>query len=79
MINGVLFHRFYINGKSRNLQKLLRYLGGIVTSVLKADTAGCGCRFASPLFQDLSGLSSVLYSNDLRSEALSSRPSISSL
>ena len=33
MINQILFQ--FINGKSRNLQKLLRYLSGIVT-------AGCG-------------------------------------
>ena len=31
-----------ISGKSRNLQKLLWYLSGIVTSLFKTGTGGCG-------------------------------------
>ena len=34
----------FISGKSRNLHKLLRYLGGKVTSTFKAGTAGLGGR-----------------------------------
>ena len=34
----------FLSGKSRNLQKLLRYLSGIVTSTFKAGTGGCGGR-----------------------------------
>ena len=32
----------FISGKSRNLQRVLRYLSGIVTSAFKAGTGGCG-------------------------------------
>ena len=32
----------FISCKSGNLQKLLRYLSGTVTSAFKAGTAGCG-------------------------------------
>ena len=32
----------FINGKSRNLQKLIRYLIGVVTSAFKVGPAGCG-------------------------------------
>ena len=32
----------FINGKTRNLQKLLRYLSGIVASTFRVGTAGCG-------------------------------------
>ena len=35
----------FINGKSGDFQKLLRYLSGIVTSAFKVGTGG---RFASP-------------------------------
>ena len=57
--------------KSRNLQKLLTYLSAIATSTFKVVTADW---FASPLFPDLSvvfATISVLYLNDLPSEALS--------
>ena len=40
----------FISRKSRNLQKLLRYLSGIVTSTFKA---GTGDLFGSPSFPDL--------------------------
>ena len=40
MINQVLSQS--ISGKSRNLQKLLSYLSGTVTSAFKAGTGGCG-------------------------------------
>ena len=69
----------FINDKSRDLQKLLRYLSGIVNSMCKVGTGG---QFASPPFRGLSGVFPtifVLYSNDLPSEALSSTSSISSL
>ena len=69
----------FINGKLVDLQKLLRYLSGIVYSTLKVGTGG---RFASPSFPGISGVFPtifVLYSNDLPSEALSSTSSISSL
>ena len=62
----------FINSKSIDLQKLLRYLSGIVTSTFKADTGG---RFVSLSFPGLSGVVPsifVLYSNHLASEALSS-------
>ena len=49
----------FINGKSRNLQKLLRYLSGIVTSTFTAGTAGCGGQSASLSFPGLSGLCGV--------------------
>ena len=32
----------FINGKSRDLQKILRYLDGIANSTFKAGTGGCG-------------------------------------
>ena len=60
----------FINGKSRDLEKLLRYLSGIVISTCKVGTGG---QFASPSFPGLSGVFPtifVLYSNDLPSEAL---------
>ena len=62
----------FTNSKSIDLQKLLRYLSGIVTSTFKADTGG---RFVSLSFPGLSGVVPsifVLYSNHLASEALSS-------
>ena len=61
----------FINGKSRSIQKLLRYLSGIVTSTFTVGTAG---RFASPSFSGCASVFptvSVLYLNDLSSEALS--------
>ena len=66
----------FINGKSRDLQKLLRYFSEIVTSTLKVGTVG---QFASPLFPGVFGVFPtifILYSNDLPSEALSSTSSI---
>ena len=63
----------FINGKSRDLQTLLRYLSGIATSTCKVD--GTGGRFTSPSFTGLSSVFPtifVLYSKDLPSEALSS-------
>ena len=58
VINQVLFPQ-YINCKSGNLQKLLRYLSGIVTSKFKCGTAGCAGRFTSVGFPDCDGLSGV--------------------
>ena len=72
----------FINGKSRNLQKLLRYLSGIVASTFIVGTAGCGGWFAFYGFSGC-GLSGVfhtifvLYLIDLPSEALSSTPILS--
>ena len=37
----------FISSKSRNLQKLLRHLSGIVTSAFKAGTGSRGCGFPS--------------------------------
>ena len=34
----------FINGKSINLQKLLRYLSGVIISTSKAGTDGCAGR-----------------------------------
>ena len=42
-----------INGKSRSLQKILRYLSGKVTSTFKVGTGG---QFASPSFPGVSGV-----------------------
>ena len=39
---------YFINGKSRNLEKVLRYLSGIVTSIFKVGTVACNGRSASP-------------------------------
>ena len=58
------------SGKSRSLQKLLRYLSRIVTSRFKVGTVGCGGRFASPGVSGCCGLFGVfttifvLYLND---------------
>ena len=38
----------FISGKSRNLEKLLRYLSGIVISTFKAGTAGQFAAFSFP-------------------------------
>ena len=46
----------FIHGKSRDLQKLLQYLSGIVTSTFKAGTGGCGGQFAHPPFPGHAGL-----------------------
>ena len=35
------FISHFINGKLRNLQKLLRYLSGIETAAIKVGTASC--------------------------------------
>ena len=81
----------FINGKSRNIWKLLRYLSGIVTSRFKAGTAGCGdCDGWVPSgfcggCGGRSGICGVfptifiLYSNGLPSEALLLTSSNSSL
>ena len=37
----------YYSGKLRNLQKLPRYLSGIVTLTIAAYTGECGCWFSS--------------------------------
>ena len=69
----------FINGNSRDLQKLLRHLSGIVTSMYED---GAGGRFTPPSFSGPSGVFPAIfasYSNDLPSEALSSTLSISSL
>ena len=69
----------FINGKSRNLQNLLRYLCGILTSRFKVGTAG---RFAYLSFPGSAGVFPtifVLYLNDLPYETLSSILSIWSL
>ena len=60
-------------------------MSGIVISMFKDGTGGCGGWFASPEFPWCSGLSGVsptifvLYSNDVSSEALSLTSSIPSL
>ena len=81
----------FISGKSRNPQKLLRYLSGIVTSTFKDGTGDCGGYTAWVSSGFCGGCGGrlgiygvfptifVLYLNDLLSEALSSTSSISSL
>ena len=69
----------FINGNSRDLQKLSRHLSGIVTSVYKH---GQGGWFTPPSFSGPSGVFPAIfvsYSNDLPSEVLSSTLSISFL
>ena len=39
-----------IKSKSRDVQKLLRYLSGIVTSMLKDGNSGCASQSVSPRF-----------------------------
>ena len=81
----------FISGRLRNLQNVLRYLSGTVTSAFKAGTGGCGV-FGGWVpfgffggFGGCSGLLDVfldyfvIYVNDLPSEALSLITSISSL
>ena len=74
-----------IKGKSRDLEKLLRYLNGIMTSTFKDGTSDCAGWLVSPSFPgygDRSGVFPVifvLYSNNLHCEALSSTLSISPL
>ena len=66
----------FIKDESRVLQKLLRYLSGIVTSTFKDVTGGCAGWSTSPGFPGCGGLFGVsptifiLYSNDLLSKAL---------
>ena len=81
----------FIGYKSRNLQTLLRYLSGIVTSTFKAGTvesSGCGGSDPSSFGGICGGCGGlrvglptifVLYLNDLPSETLSSTSSVSSL
>ena len=68
----------FTNEKSWDLQKLLRYLSGIVTLTIKVGTCD---QFASPSIPGLSVVFAIfaLYSNDLPSEALWSPSSILSL
>ena len=69
----------FIKIKSRDLQKLLRYLSGIVSSTfyVKDSTGGCTGWSAFSGFQGFGTLSGVyptifdFYSNDLPCEALS--------
>ena len=49
----------FINGKSRNLELLPRYLSGIVTSIFKVGTGGCVGQFTSPSFLIRTGLAHV--------------------
>ena len=49
----------FFNGKSRDFQKLLRYVSKIVTSTFKAGTGGCCSWFLSPLFPDCAGLCGI--------------------
>ena len=48
-----------INSKLRDLSKLLRYLGRIVTSTFTFGTGGCAGRPISPSFPGCPGLTSV--------------------
>ena len=50
----------YINGKSKDLQKLLRYFSGIVTGTFKAGTGG---RFGSPSFPGFSGVFPTIFAS----------------
>ena len=69
----------YCSGKLRNLQKLPRYLSGIVTLTIAAYTGECGCWFPSLSGSGWAGLCGVfpsifvLCSNDLLIEVRSSR------
>ena len=72
----------FSKGKSRDLQKLLRFLSGIVISKFKDDTSGCVGWLVSPSFPGCGGLGGlygdfptilVLWSNDLPSETLLSK------
>ena len=66
----------FINDRSRDLQKLLRYFSEIVTSTFQD---GTGSQFASPWFPGLSGVFPIIFvlcSTDLPSEALLSKSSI---
>ena len=65
-----------IKGKSSDLQKLLKYLSGIVTSTFNVGTGGHAGQSASPSFPGCAGLASAfliifVYLNDVPSEALS--------
>ena len=69
----------FINDKPRDLQKLIIYMSGIVTSIFKICT---GDQVASPSFPYLCGIFPtffVLYSHNSSSEALSSISIILSL
>ena len=71
-------------GKSRDLQKLLWCLNGIITLMFKHGTVGCGGWYASSSFPDLGDLSGSsptifgLYLNEYPSETLPSTSMISS-
>ena len=66
----------FIKEKPRDLQKLIRYVSEIVTSMFKDGTGGWAGWSASPGFLGCGGLSDVsasifvLYSNDFPSETL---------
>ena len=66
----------FIKGKSSDLQKLLRYFSGIVTSAFKVGTGGCAGWPGSPGILGYGGHSGVslaifvLYSINSPSEAL---------
>ena len=66
-----------IKGKSSDLQRLLRYLSGMVISMFKVASGGRAGWWACPSFPDCDGLSGVfpvifvLYLNHLLFEALS--------
>ena len=49
----------FIKSNSRHLQKLLKYLSGVVTSMFKDGTGGCACWFAFPVFLGCGGYSGV--------------------
>ena len=80
-----------MKGKSRDLQKLLKYLSQIMVSVLKGgigDYCGCGGCTLSGFCDGCAGrgrraavfpIAFVIYSNNLLFEALSSTTSIPSL
>ena len=53
------FISHFINGKLRNLQKLLRYLSGIETAAIKVGTASCASRFAPRRCPGCGGISDV--------------------
>ena len=48
----------FVNANSRDLQKSIGYLSGIVTSTFKVDT---GRQFASPSFPGLSGVFPTIF------------------
>ena len=47
--------------KPRDLQKIVRYLSSIVTSMFNVGTGSCGGQSASPSFLPYAGLASVFF------------------